>query len=422
MILSIAMTKRNSLNKAIWPLLLIIFIDSLGYMLIIPVFLRIIIQTGDEFLLGPTSEAMRNVLFGVGLAIGPFAYTIGAPFLGTWSDKWGRKKTLLLSLMVSVIGFILPVIGLCTGSLALVFAGRALAGLASSSQPLAQAAVADISEGERKAFYFGMTALAMTLSLLVGPAMGGYLSDPSLVSWFSDATPFYATLVLLLIAIILLAVFYKETHVSDANKTYLTSKDVWWAIKEAFTNKQVRVLFLVLFLFELGWSFYYQDVSLFLTHQFNYSVNKVSTFMMFGGIWMALGLTLLYRMVIYYLSLTVTLISCLAIATLAILICAFSSAAWVQWVFMVPAAIATGMAYPTVLAMLSNRVSDQHQGWVLGVAAAVFAAPWGISGFASGPLTNINLYLPLQIAGFSFLLSFIVLFVWEYFITRHRYP
>ena len=152
------------------PLILIIFIDSMGYMVSIPAFLRLFTEHSQS-IIGNASPAMANILFSVSMAIGSLGYMLGAPIIGTWSDSWGRKQTLIFSLVLSLIGFSLPIIGILTSTLLWILVGRFIAGIASSSQSLAQTAIADISEGQQKAWYFAMVD-AMTLSLLIGPTVG----------------------------------------------------------------------------------------------------------------------------------------------------------------------------------------------------------------------------------------------------------
>lgn len=385
---------RNQQTRAFIPLLLIIFIDSLGHMLTIPVFLRLFTDQ-TSFFANDLTPAMQNILFSLGIAIGPFGYMIGAPIIGTWSDGWGRKPSLVFSLILSLVGFILPIIGIMYSSLSWIFLGRFIAGIASSSQSLAQTAVGDISKGKEKAWYFAIIAVAMTLSLLVGPTMGAYLSDNTIISWFSISTPLYATLLLILFTLVLTIFLFQTNQKSNDSEKLLTLTNFQLAIRDAFSAGKVRQLFFIFFLYELGWSFYYQDIALYLTQKFNYSVTSTSHFLAYTGIWMALGLSGLYKIVIRYMSLYSVLVWSLITCALSFTSCAFAHNPAHQWIFIVPGAIGVGMAYPTIMTLLSDSVDKEKQGWVLGFAAAAFSAPWGISALLVGPLSNINLTLPL---------------------------
>lgn len=389
-------------TRSIIPLILIIFIDSLGYMVSIPAFLRLFTEH-SQAIIGNGSPALANILFSLAIATGSFGYMLGAPIIGTWSDSWGRKRTLVFSLVLSMIGLSMPIIGIHYSSLTWILAGRFLAGIASSSQSLAQTAVADVSEGHQKAWYFALIALAMTVSLLIGPPIGAYLSDPTIVSWFNEGTPFYATLLLILFTLYLTVKSYNNTNHVDQNQQLINLSNLKLATKEAFAPGKIRRLFIIFFLYELGWSFYYQDISLYLIQKYHYSVTLSSQFLAYTGIWMALGLTFLYKMLTRRMRLesllTWSLISC----TLSFISCTFAQHAFLQWIFVVPGAIGVGMVYPTIMALISNSVEKHKQGSVLGFAAAAFSAPWGVSALLAGPLSNIALILPILIAALCLL-------------------
>jgi DHA1 family tetracycline resistance protein-like MFS transporter len=389
--------RLNPQTRALIPLILIIFIDSMGYMLSIPTFLRLFTEHSHS-MMGNISPAMANVLFSLCIATGSFGYMLGAPIIGTWSDSWGRKRTLVFSLLLSLIGFSLPIVGIYSSSLAWILVGRFIAGVASSSQSLAQTAVADISQGQQKAWYFAMVAIAMTLSLLIGPTIGAYLSDPKIVSWFNNTTPFFATLFLIFLTLILTLKLYTNTNSTHDAEKLLTLNNLRNTIKESLASSNTSQLFLIFFLYELGWSFYYQDISLYLTQKFDYSVILTSQFLAYTGIWMALGLTLGYKIITRYIPLDSLLTGSLVGCTFSFVACALATDPGTQWFFVIPGAIGVGMVYPTIMTLISDSVDKTKQGCILGLAAAAFSAPWGISALLIGPLTNIALSLPLTLA------------------------
>lgn len=405
------MSNAFSSRKVFLPLFLVIFIDSMGYGLIIPVLLRLIATTGHDFNISHFNEAIKNLIYGIGIALSPFAYLIAAPIVGSWSDKLGRRKTLLICLSASCVGFVLPVIGVLTSSLLLIFIGRFLAGAASSSQPIAQAAITDISHGTQKAFYLSMITFAMTLAMVTGPVLGSYLSDSSLVAWFNMTTPFAAAALLVLLSLVLIFFFFNETHQQTAS-SLLSLQETVTALTSMFSNKNVRLLLLVFFVYEFAWSLYFQDISLFLSLAYHYSVNQTALFMAYIGFWMSLGLTVLYRYVIRYLSLANCLLGCLIIATLGFTGCTWMHSHLAQWIFLVPVSITIGMAYPTLLAMISDRVSTVHQGWVMGAAGSMLALSWMLSGVITSALTNIGLRLPLQVTTVAALVSVLILIIY----------
>jgi DHA1 family tetracycline resistance protein-like MFS transporter len=80
--------KRNP----ILAVFITVFIDMLGVGIIIPIFAPLIVR--NEYGLMPlaTSEATRNLTYGILSATFAIFQFFGAPILGGLADKYGRKK------------------------------------------------------------------------------------------------------------------------------------------------------------------------------------------------------------------------------------------------------------------------------------------------------------------------------------------
>src|SRR5574343_598589 len=76
-------------------------------------------------------------------------------------------------------------------NITLLFISRFFDGMTGGNISIAQAMIGDVSKPENRAKNFGMLGAAFGLGFILGPYIGGKLSDPSIVSWFSAAVPFY---------------------------------------------------------------------------------------------------------------------------------------------------------------------------------------------------------------------------------------
>ncbi|MCX7125934.1 MAG: MFS transporter, partial [Gammaproteobacteria bacterium] len=280
--------------KRLFPLLLLIFIDSFSYFVVIPVLLELFFKSHFAILPANTSMAIRDFLTGFTICLSTLAALIASPFVGNFSDKFGRKKTLLFCLIGITLGFLLPIIGILKKNLLLILLGRALSGVGSSSQPVAQAAVADLCKNDEKSLFLSFIALMMTLPIMLGPLAGGYLSDSHLVSWFNATTPYCLAVIISVISFFIVLFFFKETMQSNMRTQILSVRDVIFGLKKAIKTYHIGLFLLMFFCLELGWSQYYQSISLFLTQQFHYTVQQISLFNAFMGICMSLGLLFLY--------------------------------------------------------------------------------------------------------------------------------
>jgi DHA1 family tetracycline resistance protein-like MFS transporter len=145
-----------------------IFIDTVGLGIIIPVTPKIIEQLTHEGL----SEAAR---YGGWLM---FVFSamqfLCAPLIGNLSDRYGRRPVLILSLLA--IGVDYAITGLAP-TIAWLFVGRFLSGIAGASYSTANAYIADVTPPEKRAQNFGLVGAAFGLGFIAGPALGGIVGE-----------------------------------------------------------------------------------------------------------------------------------------------------------------------------------------------------------------------------------------------------
>lgn len=386
-------------RKQLLPLFFIIFIDSIGYFIVIPVILRLFMPGDDSLLSAHTTMMTRNLLYSLTLMLSPLAFIICSPLIGHLSDRYGRKKALTYALLAACIGFLLPIIGILKKTICLIFIGRFIAGASSSSQPVAQAGVTDFSEGNVRAFYLSLIGFAMTLAMIIGPLSGSYLSDKQLLSWFTVTTPYWFALVLSLINIIMMIILYKNTpHIqlkkSTPSPRLLIQNNLW--------------LVMVSFLFlEIAWAQYYQASFLTLTQHFHYSMDKMSLFAAYIGFWMCLGLTLIYGRLLNHFSIESIAKSSLLIASLSLIFCNIPNTT-IQWIMMIPGTIAVGTAYPSLLSIMSHRIKTGHQGYILGCASTLLGVAWMLTGLLSGPLSQLGFAWPNLLSTIALIMAYTI--------------
>ena len=145
------------------PIFLIVFIDLLGFGLILPLL---------PFY--AKSFGANELTIGLLLASYSLMQFIGAPVLGRLSDKYGRRPILLISQLGTFAGFVM--LGFANG-LGMLFASRIVDGVSGGNISTAQAYIADISDEKNRAKNFGLIGAAFGLGFIIGPAVGGFLSQ-----------------------------------------------------------------------------------------------------------------------------------------------------------------------------------------------------------------------------------------------------
>ncbi|MFC7075055.1 MFS transporter [Haloarcula halophila] len=154
----------------------VVFLDLLGFGIIIPIlpYYTRSFPGGTEFVIGLLAASYSAMQFAF------------APFLGSLSDRVGRRPVLILSLCGSVIAW--TVFGLAE-ALWLLFVSRMLAGAMGGNLSTAQAYVADVTPPERRAAALGYIGAAFGLGFIFGPGIGAVLSFDATVAAVDAAVP-----------------------------------------------------------------------------------------------------------------------------------------------------------------------------------------------------------------------------------------
>ena len=171
-----AASPKPVLNRAVIFILITVFLDMVGFGIIIPVLPALIGQVGHVSL---GEAAVIGGWMAAGYSLAQF---LSGPFLGNLSDRYGRRPLLLLAIAGLGIDFLLHALAPTLGWL---FVGRILAGFCGASWVIANAFIADITAPEDRGRAFGMMGAAFGLGFVIGPAVGGLLGT------FGPRVPFY---------------------------------------------------------------------------------------------------------------------------------------------------------------------------------------------------------------------------------------
>jgi MFS transporter, DHA1 family, tetracycline resistance protein len=171
-------------NKNLIAIFIIVFIDLLGFSLILP----LLPYYAQKY----NASAVVAGFLVASYAAGQF---IGAPIIGRLSDKFGRRPMLLLSLVGTMLGFIVlsfadPLGRMLAGVfkagatgavingtiIGVLFFSRILDGLTGGDLSVAQAYISDVTDERHRARGLGLIGAAFGLGFIIGPAIGGTLS------------------------------------------------------------------------------------------------------------------------------------------------------------------------------------------------------------------------------------------------------
>lgn len=384
------------------PLFLVLFLDGMGTGLVFPMLTSIIMDPNASFLAPDTSSEMRNWIFGLIVGIYMICWFFGAAVLGDLSDSIGRKKSLLYCLAGSFLGYLLAAFGVVFKSVAVIILGRVIAGFTSGSQPIAQAAIVDLSTEKTKSRNIGFILLSLSLGFVVGPILGGLLSDKNLIPWVDFATPFYFVAIISLLNALFLLIFFKESY-TKTKKGRINPLLAISIFTSAFKSKRIRYLSVFFLVFILGWSNFYTFISPFLFKKFGFPPLEVTLFMALLGMGFALGFGILPSLCARWFSLKTSVVSSIFISAFFVLLTLVIPKPIGAWVAALPIGAFISLAYTNSISIFSNQVDASSQGWIMGITGAILALSFGIVGLSSGVVEAESKNVPL-ILSFAFLI------------------
>ncbi|MBP7272884.1 MAG: MFS transporter [Saprospiraceae bacterium] len=379
------------------PIFLAIFIDMLGVGIALPVTAPMLLSPDATIIPADASEAFRTIMVGCVLAAFPFAAFFGGPILGAMSDKYGRKKVLILSLTGTLIGYLIFALGIHVHSLALLFLSRLIDGFTGGNIPVIQSAIADISNAQTRAKNFGLIGMAFGLGFILGPYIGGKLSDPTLVSWFDFKTPFLFAAAISFINILLLIFYFRET-LTKRRDMPINALTGFRNIRQAFTDPQLRVMFLAIFFCALGFNFFAQFFQVYLIKKFSFTQGDIGDYFAFVGICIAVVQGWLVRKVAKYYSPQQVLHYSLFALGCVLFSMLLPTQVWQVYLVVPFMAIAQGLSAPNMTSIVSESAPPEAQGNMMGINQSVSSVALTIPPVIAAFADLINIHLPIILA------------------------
>jgi DHA1 family tetracycline resistance protein-like MFS transporter len=380
--------------------------DMAGVGIVLPNLAPLLLSTNAIFT-PEVSESVRNIMLGLLIGIYPFSQFFGSPILGALSDKYGRKPVLVLSLLGTVIGYVLFAVGIILRNLPLLFLSRIVDGLTAGNISVANSAIADMTTPENRAKNFGLIGMAFGLGFIIGPFLGGVLSDPRTVSWFDFSTPYFFAALITLGSLVFLKLFFTET-LREKQTIRVSAMTGFHNLKKALQLQNLRTVFIVIFLLTLGFNFFTQFSSVFLLEKFKYTQREIGFFFAYVGFWVAIvqgGVTRLVskrlkpqevlKIAPFFLSFFLPLL----------LVPSKSIGLYAVIPFL---ALCNGLIYPKSTAIISQLSDEKSQGEILGINQSIQAVSHTIPPVLAGFMTNINLNMPIAMAGILTFMGWLV--------------
>ena len=248
------------------PIFLIVLVDVLGFTIVIPLLGFYAEKFGASPLVATTLVSVYAL-----------CSLISTPIIGNLSDRYGRRRLLLISQTGTLAGFLMLA---DSSTLWMVFVGRILDGLTAGNLSLAQAYISDHTAPENRAKSFGVIGIAFGIGFMFGPAIGGVLAE------YGMHVPFLAAAALSLLSIVATYTLLRnETpaaaaapaeHLPGGRRP--SAFDIA-TYTEYFRRPQLGRLYLQFFLFTFAFSCFTSGFALFSERRFTaeHEIHRIDT-------------------------------------------------------------------------------------------------------------------------------------------------
>ena len=365
--------------------LAVVFVDSMSFGIVLPVFPRLIATLAHVDI----ADAAK---YGGALAF-TFALVqfVCAPIVGALGDRFGRRPVLLAALATFALDYVAMAL---VPNVSWLFVTRFIAGASGATYSTAAAAMADITAPEDRAKRFGAVGMAFGLGFIFGPLIGGLLGI------VGTRAPFYGAAAIALGNLLFGLRSLRETLPIDRRRSFAWSRaNPLGAVFALRRSPQVAGWLASLFAWQLAFFVMPSVWSYYGTLKFGWTPAVIGASLAVSGLLLALVQGRLIGIVVPKIGERRAALAGFASAVVAFVAIAFGSQTWAIFVALVPWAFA-GFISPSLNALMSRALPPDEQGSLQGLVASsmslasIVGPPLMTQLFAHYSATSARPYFP----------------------------
>lgn len=349
------MNSEKVKRRVLWIMIAIVLLNSIGMTIVFPLL---------PFLLGeylPDSQ----IVVGMSTLMSVFALCtfFAAPVFGALSDRYGRKKILIISLLGSVAGYILFGVG---GALWVLFMGRIIDGLTAGNISTMFAYISDTTEPAERTKWFSYIGAASGIGFMIGPAFGGWLGTISI------SLPFFTTAGFILLSMFCVMAFLPESLPAEKRSKSISLQSINLAthFKDIFSLKEARRLLILGAFFAIGMGIYQNNMNIFLKDIFHWGPALIGSILTLVGICDIISRAIVLPYMLKKFSersIGITGLAGVSSGLGLIFVSSFFPHAYLIVASVIFITLGEGLFEPSLNGNLSKSVSDNKQGKLQGV-------------------------------------------------------
>ncbi|WP_153722786.1 MFS transporter [Sporosarcina cascadiensis] len=333
------------------------------------------------------------------VAIFAMAQLLVSPVSGRWVDTVGRKKMIVIGLIIFSASEFLFGIG---QTLPVLFVSRILGGISAAFiMPAVTAFIADITTMETRSKALGFMSAAISTGFIIGPGIGGFLAD------FGTRVPFFFAGGLALFAAIFSLLMlreparYQEAVAEDEEKP---------GIKRIFARRYF-IVFVIILILSFGLASFESIFSLFVDHKFGFTPKDIAIIITGGGLVGALAQVLLFDKLARMIGEKRLIFFCLVFSAALVFITTFVQSYFAVLAVTIIIFVGFDLIRPAATSYLS-KIAGNEQGFVGGMNS-MFTSIGNVFGpVIGGALFDVDVDYPFYFGAFVLLIGVGLNYLW----------
>lgn len=384
-------------------------VDNLSATIVYPIFAPLFLEPGQKLFGADIGLSYKTTMLGIFLGVFPLMQFLFAPLLGEYADHHGRKRALLLTIFLTFLGYGISAYSIHHHSLAWIFVGRVIMGIGAGNLSICLSSISDLSPSPRKKMrYFSYGSAIAGFTFVLGPFVGGKLSDPQVNPLFNAAFPMMVGAVLGLLNLLFILFAFEET-LEETSKAPFDFIKGFRNIQLALKTESIKNLYLIYFFYLFSWNIIFLFVPAFVVQAFHLSNSKIGDICALLGICWIFGTAVLHRLFYKIFHAKWILLASFIVFAAVVVFVPFPHHIKPFILLLGGCTVISGVIWPLCTGAISNAAPPNIQGKVLGLSQSLLSLTMMLASVIGGVFLHAHTLVPFILASLSTLIAATIL-------------
>ncbi|MEY8757483.1 MFS transporter [Peribacillus frigoritolerans] len=341
---------------------------------------------------------------GLMIAIFAGAQLIFSPIAGKWTDQFGRRKMIIYGLVGLTLSMF---IFYAVNSIWLLYASRIIGGIGAALLiPAIFAYVADITTFDQRAKGNSLVSAAMSLGIVVGPGIGGFLAD------FGLKFPFLISALVSLSAVVFSIFVLKESETAQVTQSMDAKTETMLRKIALCVKKPYFIPLIITLVMSFGLMAYESVIGLYLDNQFNSTPKDIAIMVTATGIVSVIVQLFVVDRIVQRFGEVNVLNIFISVAAIGFLLSLFASSYLIFFLISLIIFLSTSILRP-VLNTLISKMAGNEQGFAMGMNNAYMSIGNVLGPTLAGMMYDVHITYPFMLGLILLFITLMITMAWQ---------